>query len=211
MADLLDESRPLPFRPGEGPFRMKGGAFRGHLEYVAEHVPGGVEEMLKGFRDPALVAFFQQKFLPSTFYDIIPLVVAGYVCARQSRKSFSEFLRMRSRWQAQKDIGGVYKMLLKMVSPLSAIERLPAVMAQYMDFATGRDFAKLGPKSVELRAHGVPMILGPWFTTVMETYSEVVLTASGGKNVLSRGVPLEPEGTAHGQPAGLWRLHISWE
>src|SRR3954447_20372280 len=109
----LDQSRPLPFRPGEGPFRIKGVAYRGHLEYVAEHVPGGIAEMLAGFRDPALVQFFEQKFLPSSLYDIIPLVVAGYVCARQSRRTFYDFVRVRSRYQAQKDISGIYRLLIK--------------------------------------------------------------------------------------------------
>ena len=111
----LDESKPLPCRPGESPFKIKGGAYRGHLDYVAEQVPGGVEEMLRGFRDPALAEFFQQKFLASTFYDILPLVVAGYVCARQARKSFSEFVRVRSRYPAERDVSGIYRMLIKLI------------------------------------------------------------------------------------------------
>lgn len=210
--DALDESRPLPFRPGEGPFRVKGGAYRGHLDYVAEQIPGGVEEMLRGFRDPALASFFQQKFLPSTFYDIIPLVTAGYVCARQSRKTFSEFLRIRSRYQAAKDIGGVYRMLLKMVSPMSAVERLPVHMAQYFDFLAEQQFTKLAPNKAELSCGKIPAMLSTWFSTVMEAYGEAVLTASGGKNVLTRSAtPFEADGLVHGVPAVRWRANVSWE
>ena len=38
----LDDSRPLPWTPGEGPFRIKGVAYRGHMSYVSEQVPGGI-------------------------------------------------------------------------------------------------------------------------------------------------------------------------
>jgi hypothetical protein len=212
MIHPLDESKPLPFRPGEGPFHIKGVAYRGHLDYVAEHVPGGVEEMLGGFRDPALVEFFGQKFLPSSYYDIIPLIAAGYVCARQSRKAFSEFVRVRTRYQAQKDIGGIYRMLLKLVSPMSAIERLPALMAQYFDFASDRQFEKLDAKKVELSCRGIPELLAPWFAVVMETYVEVVLTGAGGRSVLTRvTTPHEPDGDVKGVPAIKWRCQVSWD
>src|SRR5579883_3482712 len=124
----LDESKPLPFAPGDGPFRIKGAIYRGHLDYVADHVPGGIEAMLGGFKDPRLATFFHQQFLAGSFYDIVPLVVAGYVCARQSRKSFSEFIRTRSRHQAERDINGLYRVLLKLTTPSAVLGRLPRLM-----------------------------------------------------------------------------------
>lgn len=211
VAEPLDESRPLPFRPGEGPFRIKGVAYRGHLDYVAEHVPGGVEEMVRGFRDPALATFFEQKFLASTFYDVIPLVVAGYVCARQCRKSFSEFVRIRSRYQAQKDIGGIYRVLLKLVSPMHVIQRLPALQAQYLDFTKDGTVEVVEPKRVVLRCTGLPAMLAGWYTTVNETYIEVVLTAAGARNVLVRTAPHEPDGKLEGVAAVKWRSEVVWE
>ncbi len=208
----LDESKPLPYPPGEGPFRIKGGAYRGHLDYVAEQVPGGVDEMLRGFRDPALAEFFRRTFLPSSFYDIIPLVVAGYVCARQSHKTYSEFLRIRSRYQAQKDIGGVYRMLLKLVSPMSAVERLPALMAQYMDFASERQLEKESERRVILSCRGLPALLAPWFSGVMEAYVDVVLAAAGATNPLSRTIlPHEPDGVVKDVPAIKWRCDVTWQ
>lgn len=211
LAEPLDESKPLPFRPGEGPFRIKGVAYRGHLDYVAEQVPGGVEEMLRGFRDPALATFFGQKFLPSTFYDIIPLVVAGYVCARQSRQSFSEFVRVRSRYQAKQDLGGIYRVLLKLVSPMHAIERLPALQAQYLDFAANGAIEVLAPKRVVMRCTGLPAMLAGWYTIVNETYIDVVLTAAGARNVLVRTAPHQPDGKIEGVDAVKWECEARWE
>ncbi len=206
----LDESRPLPFRPGQSPFRIKGVAYRGHLDYVAEHLPGGVAEMLRGFKDPELVRFFEQKFLPSSFYDILPLVVAGYVCARQARKGFSEFVRIRSRYQAERDIGGIYRLLIKLVSPMHVVERLAALQAQYVDFAAA-SVEVLEPKRVVLVRPRLPLMLAGWMGTVLETYVDVLLTRAGGKNVLARSRPLEPDGELHGVAAVKWLCDVSWQ
>lgn len=207
----LDGSKPLPFPPGESPFRIKGVAYRGHLDYVVEHVPGGVPDMLDGFRDPALRAFFEQRFLPSTFYDILPLVVAGYVCARQCRTTFNEFVRTRSRYQAQRDIRGIYKVLLKLVSPMHVIQRLPALQAQYLDFAADGQVNVLGDKKVELVRGALPGLLAPWLTMVNEAYVEVVLTAAGARTVLARTDAPTPDGSVHGVPTVKWRCEVTWE
>jgi len=206
----LDESRPLPFRPGESPFRVKGVAYRGHLEYVSEHVPGGVDEMLRGFRDPALPGFFAQKFLPSTYYDIIPLIVAGYVCARQSRKSFSEFVRIRSRYQAERDVGGIYRVLLKLISPMHVIERLSALQEQYFDFAAG-SVELVGERHALLQRPQLPAMLAGWTATVLETYVDVLLTRAGAKSVLARPRSLLPDGQVRGVAAVKWQCDITWQ
>jgi hypothetical protein len=210
QAEPLDESKPLPFRPGEGPFRIKGVAYRGHLEYVAEHVPGGVEGMLRGFRDPALADFFGQKFLASSLYDIIPLVVAGYVCARQSRRTFFDFVRVRSRYQAQKDIRGVYRVLIKLVSPMHVVERLVALQAQYLDFAAG-EVHVIDKQHVEVARPKLPAMLSAWMAVVLETYLEVLLGAAGARNVRTRPLPVEPDGLVHGVPAVRWSCDVIWE
>jgi hypothetical protein len=209
QAEPLDESRPLPFRPGDGPFRVKGVAYRGHLEYVSEHVPGGVEEMMRGFRDPALKEFFAQKFLPSTFYDVIPLVVAGYVCARQSRRSFSEFVRIRSRYQAEHDVGGIYRLLIKLISPMHVIERLAALQAQYFDFAAG-GVELIGERHALLQRPQLPAMLAGWTATVLESYIDVLLTRAGAKSVLTRPRPILPDGEIRGVPAVTWQCDITW-
>jgi len=206
----LDESRPLPFRPGEGPFRIKGVAYRGHLEYVSEYVPGGVAEMMRGFRDPALADFFAQKFLPSTFYDVVPLVVAGYVCARQSRRSFSEFVRVRSRYQAERDVGGIYRVLIKLISPMHVIERLSALQAQYLDFAEG-GVEVVGERHVLLQRPRLPAMLAGWTATVLESYVDVLLTRAGAKSVLTRPRPLQPDGEVRGFAAVRWQCDITWQ
>src|SRR5690606_38162592 len=69
-SDGAAELAALPFAPGEAPFRVKGTAHRGHLEYVAQHVPGGVAAMCEAFEDPRQRAFFAQPFLAASLYDV---------------------------------------------------------------------------------------------------------------------------------------------
>ena len=45
-----------------------------------------------------------------------------------------QFVRMRTRYQAERDTDGVYRALLKISSPSLAISRMPTLQAQYLDF-----------------------------------------------------------------------------
>src|SRR5690242_18619455 len=79
---VLPEFEQFPQPPGKNPYRVKGNAYRGHMDYVEQHVPGGIEAMRAGFEDPLLKEFFGQTFLAASFYDLYPLVAAGWVCAK---------------------------------------------------------------------------------------------------------------------------------
>jgi hypothetical protein len=206
----LDDSRPLPWTPGEGPFRIKGVGYRGHMSYVAEHVPGGIAEMLAGFKDRRIADFFGQKFLAGTFYDIGPLVIAGYVCARQSRRTFYDFVKIRSRYQAQQDIGGIYKVLLKLTSPATVAARLPALSSQYLDFPGDPKAEMLDKHHAILMRSELPAMLATWFTLVYETYVDVTLTAAGAKSVLARST-FEPDAPLRGYDAVKFRCEVSWQ
>jgi len=54
-SDGAAELAGLPFAPGEAPFRVKGTAYRGHLEYVEQHVTG-VYKVLLALASPQAVA-----------------------------------------------------------------------------------------------------------------------------------------------------------
>src|SRR4051812_12259661 len=121
----------LPAPAGKSPFRMKGQAFVGHMKYVAAHLPGGTKTFLGGIADPEMRAFFEQPFLASSWYDVFPLVAAGSVCAKIAGVTLREFLRTRTRWQAERDINGVYRFMLNLVSPEAVAMRMPRLIAQY--------------------------------------------------------------------------------
>jgi hypothetical protein len=175
----------FPRPPGDNPYRVKGTAYRGHNEYVAEHVPGGTAAMIAAFEDPALREFFAQPFLAATFYDVYPLAAAGHVCAALTDVSFAEFLRVRTRYQAERDARGIYKVLLKLTSAESVAMRLPRLIAQYFDFGTAEAHV-IQPRFISGERGGTPRPLAEWYSLVQENYLVTVLELAGAKNVFVR-------------------------
>src|SRR5271165_5876625 len=106
----------LPFVAGTSPFRIKGVAYQGHVDYAARFIPGGERAVIEGFRDPGLRAFFEQQFLAASWYDVLPIVPVWHVCARLLDQNPTDFLKVRTRHQALRDINGIYRFILKLAS-----------------------------------------------------------------------------------------------
>ena len=124
----------LPFAPGEGPFRVKGIAYRGHCEYVERFLAGGLGAQQAAIVDERLRGFLGQTFLASSWYDVYPLVAAGSACARVAGRTLPDFLRARARFQAEQDLQGVYRAALTVASPALLAEKLPPMFQRYFDF-----------------------------------------------------------------------------
>jgi len=204
-----DDSGPLPYAPGQSPFRVKGTVYRGHLEWVAAHVPGGINGMNAAFRDPRLAGYLAQEFLPSSFYDVVPVVASAYVVARACAMPFTEFLRMRSLLQAQRDLGGLHRLLLKLASPAQVVSRYAAVQAQYFDF--GSASARLvEPRCVELERRQIPAMLVEWFVPAQEAFLEVALGTAGASEVTIHTRAAEADGELRGAPAARILSRVTW-
>ncbi len=206
----LADTEALPIDPGMGPFRIKGVAYLGHLDYVRRFAAGGIEGMHQNFRDKRQSEFFRQKFLHASFYDIFPLVASGFACARQCRLSFSQFLSMRSRFQAEQDIQGVHSVLLKLVSPTMVVMRLPSLQSQYLDFSGGGEAHMAEPKHAVLQRRQLPEILARWFAIVNEMYVEVALGAAGADGLVVRAKTLERDSPSHGYPTVRYQCDVFW-
>lgn len=199
----------LPFAPGESPFRVKGTAYRGHLEYTEKNVAGGVAGMLADFRDPRLRHFFEQPFLAATLYDVFPLAIAGIVCAARVGQPFLEFVRVRSEAQAKSDVSGVYKVLLALTSPEAVAARLPRLVGQYFDFGQ-TELVEKGPGRVVASRTGLPRALAPWYATVSQAYVQIVVAQAGGKDVRSHVSGVRSEGQRAGLPIVTLDLEVTW-
>jgi hypothetical protein len=205
----LDESKPLPYAPGDGPFRIKGTVYLGHLEYVAKNVAGGIEAMNNAFRDPRLARFFRQRFLSSSWYDIVPIITSAHTCARLTGVVVAEFLRVRTIMQAKRDLGGIYRLLLKLTSPAAVVTRYATVQAQYFSF--GRASARsLGPTRAAVVRSDVPAMFASWFEPVNQAFLEFALGAAGAKRVVTATHPPEPCGQTQGVDAVNLVCEVSW-
>lgn len=209
MRNLLDDTGPLPFAPGESPFRIKGTVIRGFLDWIARHSPGGIDGLLRAYRDPRLAPFMSQQFLASSFYDILPLVTSAHVAARLGGRSFGEFLRVRSRDQAERDLGGIYRLLLLWTSPANVVQRYAKIQQQYFSFGAARA-EQVSHNHAILTREKIPEMLADWFAAVQPPFLEVALPGAGAKNLYTRAETI-PDGTTLGLPAATVVLDVTWE
>jgi hypothetical protein len=196
---LPDGDEDLPFAPGRSPFHIKGIVYRGHLEYVAEHIPGGAAAVNAVFRNSALRFFYEQPFLAASWYDALPIVPLWYACAEVLKRPRTEFLRARTRHQAEQDIHGVYRIILKMASAETVALRIPRAVGKYFDFGT-TDAKVLERGVIRIEQKGVPTFLAPWLGIVGEMFVHVALEIAGARKIQMRRAPPVSDGSAHGAP-----------
>lgn len=208
-SDGAAELAALPFPPGEAPFRVKGTAYRGHLEYVEQHVPGGVAAMCDAFDDPRHRAFFGQPFLAASLYDVFPLALAGVVCGKLTGQSYLDFVRVRAQAQARSDLTGVYKVLLALASPQAVASRIPRLMGQYFDFGDTTIEQRAPSWTVATRS-GLPAPIAPWYAAVSEGYSRVVLAQAGATEPQLHVVAVEPNGRHAGVDLVKLAFDLRW-
>lgn len=210
MAVAIPDYEKFPKPPGQNPFRIKGTAYRGHMAYVAEHLPGGVPAMLAIVADPALREFYQQTFLAASFYDLYPLVAAGSICARMANVSLDKFVGVRTNYQAQRDVQGIYKVLLKVTSPETLAVRLPRLVGQYLDFGAAETH-RIAPRHVAGEQTGTPRALAYWFGLVHEGYITTLLPMAGAKNVRYRAEAPRVTERKDGVELCTLRSDVTWD
>jgi hypothetical protein len=199
----------LPFPVGTSPFRIKGTAYRGHLEYAESRVPGGQAAIVAQVKDPAIRAFLSQPFLAASWYDSLPMLPLGAAAARLAGMPLDDFLRFRTRLQAESDMRGVYKVLLQVVTVESLALRIPRITATYYDFGSA-DSRLVAPGHVESVRTGVPEFFLPWNNPVSETYMETVMSLGGAKSPSVRVTKVERDGMAHGVRLAAVTFALRW-
>ncbi len=191
----------LPFAPGTSPFRLKGIAYRGHIEYANKFVPGGTAAVNAAFRNPLLAPFFEQQFLAASWYDALPILPVWHVCARLANQPAIDFLKRRTRHQAEGDINGVYKLILKLASAETVALRIPRVVGKYFDFgSTNAEVVR--PGMVRLTQTGIPTLMSQWFAIVGDTFLQVALEIAGAKGISVRRKPIALTGEVQGMHVG---------
>jgi len=198
------------FAPGASPFHTKGLAYRGHLEFVAEHVPGGVAAQNAAFEDDSLREFFKQPFVAGGWYDVFPLAEAGLVCARLRGEPLHALLQTRARHQVQRDLGGVYGFLARFASQRLVARGVVDASERYFDFLVTRT-EQVTPTHVHATISGLPEALGDWMTVLMQSYAQATFEHVGGSEVSVRTHRGVRDGSKHGLPTVTAGLEIRWD
>jgi hypothetical protein len=201
------------FPPGESPFHAKGLVYGGAREYWGQRVPGGIEALrnaLGATGDASLARFLDTPFTPSGWYDALPVVPLSAVAARLVGVPQAQLVRENAAWLAERDLNGVYRVILMMASVEMVAMRLGKLSMQYFDFGRA-ETVRVRDRVVESRRFGIPAPLAPWFIFAADGFVPVALKLAGAKSVrLRHGSPL-PEGLLHGAPAVQIRFEIQWE
>jgi hypothetical protein len=206
---LVGSEEALTYDPGLGPLRAKGMIYLGAGRYYAGHVPGGVEAVLARLSSPKIVAFLRQPFVAGGWYDVGPLIPFGEAAAQVAGVTHMDFLRQQARAQAQSDINGVYKMLLKLATPEMVMSRLPRAASQYFDFVRA-EVKEIGPKHWQSSAHGIPAVAAQQYMTTTEAFVVRALELAGAKNLRHKWFTPEPAGQNAGIAIVSCRRELSW-
>jgi hypothetical protein len=190
-------------------FHARGIVYIGGRDYMVEHVPGGVEAVTAAM-PPDLRAFFSQIFLANTMYDVAPLVAISAAAASVSGVSHTEYVRTNAAWQAQRDIRGVYKLLLNVVSAELVALRLAKAAMRYFDFGEAASVMRT-PTCCNAEQRGIPKPVAAWFTACVHGFVPVALTMAGAKNVRLRTLSTTSDGERHGVETVTVSYEFSWD
>ncbi len=159
--------------------------------------------------DPRLLAFARQKFLPSSWYDVLPVAQLIHSEARAARQTLRVYLRARSAYQARKDIGGVYRFLLRLASPEMVASRLPRLLSQIFDFGEAETHI-VNPTHMAATLTGYPAVLWEWYSIAFEVYCETALKLAGASRVAMSARPPEPLPSQNGVKIIRFVLDANW-
>jgi hypothetical protein len=186
-----------PFAPGESPFRVKGSICRGCCDYIADHVQGGIPAVLAALPSDALRRCFEQPFLASAWYDVFVLDALLRVAAKVVGQPFEAFLNQTFDAQAARDQRGVYKLLLRAISPEMLVKRLPSIGSQLFSF-TSSEVRELGPGHWENIISGVPVLLRTVYCESSGAFVSRALRTTGACDLQHRWLEPRPTRDVHG-------------
>jgi hypothetical protein len=205
----LDDVRaPLVLRPGASPFRIKGIAYRGIRRFFDETVPGGADAVI-GDLGAEHARFFVGRFDASAWYDSLPMVALNQAGAHRARTTFFDIVRRGARWQAQEDLKGVYRVLLKFTKPQQILARLTRLNDRYFDFGA-LEVTSTSATTAEAIRSGVPKSMVEFMTASAVAYTEFALAATGAHHVEITARGHELEGLKAGVELRRIRFSLSW-
>lgn len=205
--EMLATIDAFPYGPGESPFRIKGNGYKGNLEYI-DALAGGRKQVFEVLARSDIEAFYEQLFLPSVWYDVLPILATTAAVAIIHGESFEARAASRSRHQARKDIGGVHRMLMRLAPAKIVALRVSTALAQYFDFVE-LDAKPSGPTALQFDMRQIPQPVDVWLEVVVRTYLEEVLRNGAARHprVTSERAP---DGSVSGVPASTIHYDVSW-
>jgi hypothetical protein len=193
----------------DSPFRTKGVLYLGTRTYFETQTSRGIEAVAEQLPPGRLQDFIRQQFLAGSQYEVMVVPALIEAEARAMGQPLERYLLHRTRWQADRDIHGVYKLMLKLASPEMVITRLPKVLTQMFNFGAPT-VAITERKRAETTIAGIPAALVPWLEVGFRVYCETAVQLAGGR--ATHWIPIAPsvESPKDGFPMRTLRAAMTW-
>ena len=183
--------------------------YSGLVEYANRQLLGGYASLVASLEDPELKEFARSVFLPVCWYDVLPLAELSRALAKLERLPFRDSVKRRAAFIAGRDVNGLYRVLLKVVSPRVATSRLQQTACRYFDFGVAEELD--GATGYAKGRFGkLPAGLADWFGPMVEGYASVVLRMAGaGAPRVLVGPPV-PDGARQGFRTVSFEIEFHW-
>jgi hypothetical protein len=201
------------FAPGTSPFKTKGLTLRAATEYYDQVIPGGtaaVKRAVLAAGDEGLATFMDTPFMASGWYDALPARTMSLHAARLLGVPHPQFMRDNGAWMADRDLRGVYRIILGLASVEMVALRLPRLSQMYLNFGSA-EAIRVRERQVEAHVYGMPSCLTSWFVYATHGFANVALRMAGAREVRVRHGRPTPEGFAAGMPVVQLHFRIGWD
>ncbi len=199
-----------PFAPGESPWCQKGNVYRSLFRNIDQYIEGGSAAAVERIEDLAVRRFLGQPFVASGWYDLFPMIALMVQVSRLRGVPYFTAVSDLSRQMAEADLNGLYRALLRVVSPGLLAPKLPRIQAQYLNFGKLTVLETASDHCEVVRTEH-PRLLIHWYVAVVHGFLPYLLEQAGAKDVRVRWSEPQSEGfdAAGFERVGL-RFAIQW-
>jgi hypothetical protein len=162
-------------------FNMKGNAWRGIREFIEKVVPGGTAALLAEL-SPSDRTHYQQDFIPSGWYDAIPVEAVTEAAARLTGMTHAAFCTRFGQVVLERDMNGIYRAILRFATPDMMVKSLPLASRRYFDFVV-MNIEQRGARDYVMHLSGIPRPVLPTYVSVTEVFTRNAISGSGGRDV----------------------------
>lgn len=188
---------------------MRGHAFRTALDYIDNRLEGGRAAFFAALDPAERTAYYDQIFVASGDYDVSRLVLLYRTVAAMKGVATGKFIEARSRWSAASVIQGLWKPVLKTVSPEAMAERVHFAFNRFFEPSRARPLL-VAPGRLQVELSIIPAHMNGFYTTSTIGFVEEALKLAGAQDAklaFDRG---QPAGDLAGVPLEVFRFVATW-
>ena len=202
-------TRTMPGPPGTSAFRVKGHGLRARMAIYDKMVPGGRDAVIAAIPDEAVRAYLRGPILAASWYDLFAHAMLDIAAADLRKMAAFESVASASGAQAEEDASGIYKLLLRVVSPHMLIRKLGAISAQYFDHGA-IDVQRLEGSSARMTRSGIANSLFWWWSGILDGYVQTLFRIAGAKDVVATVGPLKSDKPDDPLGLGSFDVDVRW-